>query len=252
MSRLGQLLKRALQQEGSPIGFPVGRRASSWPLVLLASVAQAKELEGALGLGAQAVVLVPEVAHTLREDLKGLQVPWGLVDPAPAKEDVEALKALGLDFIVFQPKEAEASVIFIEGVGLMAWPDTEVTDIELRLLAELPLEAVWSAPPPVPLTVAKQLSLRRLSTLCRLPLVIQLPPQADLLYLRCLMEAGVAGVVAPSLEELARLRDVIPSLPVHRRRGEHLKPLLPISSRAPAPQQEPEEESSLDVNVMVF
>ncbi len=247
MSKLGQLIRRALRREPAPLGFGVGPRTTSPPMLVLAAPTDLEGVRRAVDQGAHALLLPWEQAQALAGAMKEVSIPWGVRLPAARAALLPPLQEAGLDFLVLHPRESEAAVLLNEGLGLVAEPPPEASDTELRLLGELPLEAVLVPAPSSPLTVAQVLALRRFTFLAQLPGLAPLPSGADASYLRSLLGAGVVGVIAAP-QEVQALRQLIASLPPPRRREERREPVLPLISpaRAAPPPEGPEEPEEGD------
>ncbi len=242
MSRLAQLIRRVMRRESAPLGFGVGARTTPPPMLVVAMVGDEQEAQRAIDQGADAIILPLEVAQALAEALRGVKVPWG-VHAAPASPtQLAPLRAAGLDFLVLRPQESDAALLLAEGVGLVMEPSPTTSDLELRLLGELPLDAVLLQVPPPPLTVSQLLSVRRITYLCRQPALALVPPEAHPPYLRCLVDMGVAGAVASSFTQVEALRKAIASMPPGKRREERPEPVVPLTAVSTVPPEAPQEE----------
>jgi len=242
MSRLAQLIRRTLRREPAPLGFGVGPRTAPPPMLVVAMPIDGEGTRRALDQGADALLFPWEAAQALGPALKEVSVPWGVRLAAARADVLPPLREAGMDFLVLGPRESEARVLLGEGLGLVAEPLPEASDLDLRLLGELPLDAFLLEAPSPPLTVAQLMALRRLTYLCRLPALAIVPPEADPAYLRSLLDVGVvAAVTAP--EGVSGLRQALASLPPGRRREERPEPIVPLlaPSRAPLPAEEPQE-----------
>jgi len=241
MSRLAQLIRRVMRRESAPLGFGVGARTTPPPMLVVAMVGDEQEAQRAIDQGADAIILSLEAAQALGEALRGLKAPWGVRDPSSPTQ-LAPLREAGLDFLVLRPEESDATLLLAEGVGLVMEAAPTTSDLELRLLGELPWDAVLVQAPSPPLTVSQLLSLRRITYLCRLPALALVPPEAHPPYLRCLVDMGVAGAVASSFTQVEALRKAIASMPPGKRREERPEPVVPLTAVSTVPPAVPEEE----------
>ncbi|GBD14540.1 hypothetical protein HRbin25_00418 [bacterium HR25] len=247
MSKLSQLIRKASRVEPPPLGFGAVSREATASMLLLARfpAGPGERLREAASRGVDAVLVDGEGAASAASMLKGLSLPWGALLPEARREALGPLQEAGVDFLVFG-EGSEASLFWEEGLGLVLAAREESSDVELRLLESLPLDALWVPAPPSPLTVARQLTLRRFSGLARLPLLVEVRPPVDAAYLRGLRDAGVVGVVVDgevAWEEIPSLRQTVQSLPARgRRREERPEPVLPAATLLRPPQPEEEEE----------
>lgn len=242
MSRLAQLIRRVIRRESAPLGFGVGARSTSPPMLVVAMVSHEQEAQRAIDQGADAIVLSLEAAQGLGEALRGLKAPWGVYAAPSSPTQLAHLREAGLDFLVLRPQESDATLLLAEGVGLVVEPSPAASDLELRLLGELPLDAVLVQAPPPPLTVSQLMSLRRITYLCRLPALALVPPETHPPYLRCLVEMGVVGAVTASLGQVEALRKAISSMPPGKRREERPEPVVPLTAVSTVPPEVPQEE----------
>lgn len=162
------------------------------------------------------------------------------------RQAAKAAREAGLDFLVLKADSA-ADTLLEEGIGLVLAIQEDVSDTFLRTLEGLPLDALLLPPLQEPLTVQKQLELRRLVILSRRPLFLELDREIDSAQLEVLRSAGVAGIVVSGRrgqELVGALRKLIDSLPMPKRRREEKKDALlplPASTRPPTDDEEDED-----------
>ena len=248
MSKLADLIRRATRIEPAPMGFaPVSRQLPPTMLLLaLAGERWAKGAADAVAAGADAVLLTGRPSEKeLSEAVSAADGrPCGLLAGEASGEQASRLRQGGLDFVVLEP-QTPASALLDEQLGFLLHLREEPTDMQLRALDSLPLDALYLEREPSPLTIWRQVELQRISGLARKALLLLVHPDAgqdDLLGLR---EAG-AALVAIDLKErnavdaIKRLRGVIDGLPRRRRPRREERPgvLLP----GVAGQREHEEE----------
>ncbi|MEE8369583.1 MAG: hypothetical protein V3S00_02300, partial [Dehalococcoidia bacterium] len=152
----------------------------------------------------------------------------------------------GADFVVVEWPSVSAEVLLEEGIGLVLALGQDVSDTTLRLLADLPLDALVVPAPAAPLTLARLLEVRRLAALSRTTLLMEIGEEIGASRLQALRDAGVAGVIlaAGAQDRLPGLREAIDALPARgRRREERADAVLPAQgSVAEGEEEEGEEE----------
>jgi hypothetical protein len=174
-------------------------------------------------------------------------VPCGAQVMAASGGTVAALKEAGADFLVFDAEATSAEALLETEMGYVLALSGEPTDSFLRALDTFPLDGLWVHDWRGPLTVHRQIELRRVHLLSRTPLFIPVRPDIGPAELECLRNAGVVAVAvngaeAGTWQQLGDLRQAIDGLPARaRRREERPEVVLPLG-RELAPQVEEEEE----------
>lgn len=153
------------------------------------------------------------------------------------------LRKAGADFAVIATT-AEASALLEEKLGFVLALDDEVSDITLRTLRELPVEALIAPALEAPLTINRQLDLIRISSLSGKPLLTQAAGDIPEGQLRALRDAGVVGIILAGDEKhIGDLRKGIDSLPPRGERSkERMDAILPLMHPAAVEPDADEEE----------
>lgn len=248
MSKLADKIRKATHAEPGPIGFGAVAADKAAPTLLcLVRLAggQAKEAAQAAAGAADAFILDgADVSHLsgLAEKLGDatLGVRCTKADRATTAKAREA----GADFVVIDSESAAESILE-EKLGYVFVTPHEVSDIVLRVMETLPLDALLVPPPDGSFTLRRLLDLRRLSLFTRAPLLMEVPPDAGAPHLQALREAGVVGVILDGrhLGRLAALRAMLESLPPRgRRREERAEAILPAAVASVAAEEEEEED----------
>lgn len=247
MSRLAEVIRRAMRPQGAPLGFGLATaQKPDPPLLLLVRLSQgdtARAAEAAAA-GASAVIIDgarPEALRSRRE-LEG--VLWGARPAREEREDIASLQEAGADFAVLSPR-TPAEALLLERMGLVLALEDQSSDSELQVVRSLPLDALLLPPLEEPFTLERLLQLRRISFLSRMPLLMPLAADTSVPRLQALREAGVAGVIISGGEigHLPALREAVQALPLRsRRQEERSEAILPATSAAPSVQEEEEEE----------
>ena len=153
------------------------------------------------------------------------------------------LRKAGADFAVIATA-AEAAALLEKELGFVLALDKEVSDIALRSLRELPVDALIAPTLEQPLTINGQLELIRISSLSGKPLLTQVAGDVPEGQLRVLRDAGVVGIIVRGDDKhIGDLRKRIDSLPPRGERSkERMDALLPSMHPAAAEPDTDEEE----------
>ncbi len=253
MSKLADLLRRVTRSGPAPMGFGA-IQAKTPPTMLLGAIAGERWAEGvraAAGAGADAFLLSGEPGEgDLAEAVSAAEGrPCGLLASEPKGEAVSRLREAGLDFVVLEP-EARADALLDEELSVILHLRDELTDVQLRTLDGMPIDAIYLEVEAGPLSIRRQVELRRIGGLARKALCVPARPDAGREDLLCLRDAGVALLivdlgVAGATETLSRLRSVVDGLPPRerRRRGEGMEVTIPrAASEMPGAEEGEEEE----------
>lgn len=246
MSKLSDLIRRTTGADPAPLGFALGERKTK-PTMLLVAIASknpAREAADAAGAGADIVLLtgapsekeVQEAVSSAKDAAIGL-----MLDGSGKLKDIQQA---GADFVVLQP-DTPASVLLNEKLGFVFRVSDDLTDMQLRMLDALPVNAMYVEQNAAPLTIQRQLELRRVSGLTRKPLLLPVPSDADQDHLLALREAGVALLAVDmsvgGASALGSLRKLVDGLPKQNPHHEKTSVTLPLSSSRPIENEEEHE-----------
>lgn len=225
MSKLSNLIRRISRTEPAPLGFGSGPRKPSPTMLLVALVGErwSRSVADAAAAGADAFALTSKPSESDLTDAVSAAAgrPCGLISPQPGPDELDHARNAGLDFLVVAP-EAPASILNDESSGVLLQIKDDLTDIQLRTIEALDLDAVYLERQAGPLTIRQQMELQRFAGLARKPLLLQVRPNAEQPDLLCLRDAGAPLVALDlkdreAIEALRRLRGVIDALPQRRR-----------------------------------
>ena len=251
MSKLGDRIRKTMQTEAAPIGFRAVRPAKSPSMltVLLLDGADAAKVARALELGAGAVVLKGAPAGGIEAAVAAAgEAPCGVWPKQADAEEVKSLLAAEADFLVFDAESTPATALLEEKLGYVLALKDEQDDTYLRVLESVALDALFLEDWKGPLTLKKQVELRRVAGLSRKPLMLPVDLPIESGELECLRDAGVSvlfldGGDKKVLEEMPSLVKAIAELPGPRRRRETmLEVILPRAAEMAAEEEEEEEE----------
>jgi hypothetical protein len=235
MSKFRQLI-RDLGKAPVGLGFAaIGRAAPVRRILVLAEVADAASAAAAAEAGVDAVVAtgVASALDTITAAAKRPVAAW--VEDAD-RVSVQAARAAGADFFVFDDGRAHASALAVDEIGRVLVLGADQDEQRLRSVTGLDLDALLVTGDPNALTVRDLLALRRVSTHAGAPLLIasEQPPAAD--ALEAWRDAGAAAVLVRG--DVAALRAVVEAaetIPApRRRRPEGVTASLGLRGQSPA------------------
>jgi len=247
MSKLADRIRKVSRLDAAPIGFGAGavRRLTPTMLCLLRlSAGEAGKMAEAAAKGADFVIFDGIDAEELRgQAQKGEAVPLGVRvgQGQEGRVAVAAHREAGADFVVLDLESASGEALLEEGIGLVLAVGRDTPDTTLRLLGDLPVDALLVPMPDPPLTLGRLLELRRLSALSRTPLLMEVTPAIGASQLQAMRDAGVAGVIlkGSTLDLLPDLRAAIASMPPRgHRREERPEAILPVQALAPTEEEQ--------------
>ncbi len=224
MSKLSDLLRRITRFEAAPIGFGSSSRKKSPTMALVALVSEhhGRSVADAVAAGADAVLLagklndkeLAEAVAAAEENACGL-----LSNEADGEKLAQSGKA-GVDFLVLGT-ESPASALHQQDIGFVLQMTGEFTDIQLRTIEALSVEALYADNGSAAMTIKRQMELQRLTGLTRKPLLLKLPADTGEETLLCLRESSALLAVIDmkdgnALDELRRLRGVVDALPARK------------------------------------
>jgi hypothetical protein len=255
MSKLGDKIRKARRLESGVIGFGAMAAHPRTPSMLLMVHGPASSMRPPDDLadrGVDAVLLSlsnpqADMSQLAKWANKASDVPCGAQVMAASGKTVAALKEAGADFLVFDAEATSAEALLETDLGYVLTLAGESSDSFLRALDTFPLDGLWVHDWRGPLTVHRQLELRRVHLLSRTPLFVPVRPDIGAAELECLRDAGVVAVAVNGMEagawqQLGDVRQAIDGLPPRtRRREERPEVVLPLG-RELAPQAEQEEE----------
>ncbi|GEM_PF-6949666 len=249
MSKLVDKLK-SLNRDAAPIGFrPAGPSGRRPPLLVIGRVSMptdsSSSFAGALnGLDAAFVPgkeSTTEAVKRLGSAAPGLPLGFtaGELDPASFAGLAEA----GADFIVFGLNTA-AAVLQTEKLGRFLELAGEAEPSRVMTAGELAtvIDGVIISGAGTDITLEYLLACRRAVRLFGLPVLAEVPSSVTGVEIKCLWEAGVAGVVTADTGAITGIRKAVESLPKGERRqwGSRPRPVLPKLGESTTPAVEDE------------
>lgn len=178
---------------------------------------------------------------------------WGFAVEKVSIEDVDKAVEAGADFVVLPADETVLSPD--KDTGKVLQLDESVSDILLRAVNELPLDAVLVTGDSVTgtgITWRKLMQFRRFSGLVSKPVLVSIPPEVTSAELQLIWEMGISGVVvsvktASDVNLLNKVREIINGLQhPSPKKKERLIPFLPQGGAPTTKPEEPDEDDDDD------
>lgn len=250
MSKLTTLVRRITRYEPAPMGFGSSSRtpAPTMALVALVSEHYAQGVADAVAAGADALLLAgkPNDSELAEAVAAAEETACGLLTNEADVEKLAQLSQAGLDFLAVGTG-SPASALQQQDLGIVLHLTGEFTDIQLRTIDALSVEALYADNGSAPMTIQRQMELQRLTGLTRKPLLLRLPAATEEEDLLCLREASAPLVVIDmqernALDELRRLRGVVDALPPRKPPAREDSPgVLVPQAVAQAPSEDDDE-----------
>jgi hypothetical protein len=236
VSKLADRIRKAARIESQSIGF-MAARADKQATMLLGGLA--KDARGAAELARRGAdfVILQRAAPADGKDC-GDAIAGALIE---GEADAKAFKDGGFDFVVFDPDRTASTAVLEENVGYVMIAPKDASDTDLRAVEAFQLDAIDVGELKAPMTVRRQMELRRVYGLTRKPLFATVAADISVPALQALRDTNVISVMADSGDHIERLRKAIDALPprTRRRDDDRRTPLVP---RAAAVTGEDEHE----------
>lgn len=252
MSKLLEKLNRIGEGNPAPLGFgAMASRNRTSPMLLLALASSggisSKELAAA---GADAVVLKAKNATSVKAPEGDLT--WGVWLDSATREEVDALKEQGCDFLVFGPEKMPVDAVSeCEDVGRVLVLDADLSEERRETVYSLPVDCILAVPEKDgdSLTLTGLMDLMVIAGPSGKPALLLWNGALSKGELEALRSADVAGVLVDlsktDVAGLKQMKEVIDSLPRRGNKKDRPAALLPRAAQA-APQWEEEEEEYED------
>ena len=231
MSKFSERIRKAQRFQPQPLGFVTARSAAQATMVLAALAPDAAAAAELARRGADVVIVGTPDAPARPEPPGDIgQAIAGAWVAGSGDDEAKRLREAGYDFVVFDPDRASAAALLDDSVGYVLRLPDDLSDLEVRALEGFRLDAIDIGMLGGPLTVRRQIDLRRLHTLTRKPLMAAVRADISPPELRVLRDTNVTVVAAADGDAVAALRARIDALPERTRRkdeGERMTPFVP-------------------------
>ena len=240
MSKFVERLQQVLQPPVQSMGFINAKSEKTKPRIqLVVDVAAGKSKSELKELDKADALLVPISAVGADKTISGVRLATG-----DAREVEKSIKA-GVDFIIL-PASGEV-LPSDEKIGKILQVEAAITDILLRTVSALPVDAVLLKEEEngLALTWKRLMLIHRFSGLAGKPLLIEVLPAVTDTELQQIWEAGVSGVIVKTDAEQAEavalnLRNIIDKLTFpSKRKQEKSMAIVPHIESAP---EQPKED----------
>jgi hypothetical protein len=253
MSKFVDKLQNLSKSSATPIGFHPSVSEFKRPAMLLIaglSGAQVKEAKIVADVNADAGLILSEGlgAKVVKQMVEALgNVPLGAFAKGMSEEKINELGSVGCDFVVFDIR-TPAAVLHKEGMGKFLMIEPSLDQGLVRAVNSLDVDGVFinSKSGDSFVAVEHLLVCRRFVELLEKPVIMAVPSLVTKAELTSLWQAGVDGVVAPSIqsvEALTELKKMTSDLP-RGARGRRAKGgvVLPHYGGSVAGEEDEEEE----------
>ncbi|MBI4215922.1 MAG: hypothetical protein HY687_00800 [Chloroflexi bacterium] len=249
MSWFVEKLERITTPRPKPMGFGAAARAVKEPALLLLALLGPKEgLPPALPAGADAVVLRRLPKEKTGQESSQNQPPWGLALESVGAEETAKLQESSCDFVIFGAAGTATALLHDEDIGKILRADPDQPDSHLRVLANMPIDALFlELPSSGSLDMAALVHCQRLAMLAQRPILLHLAQSLQEGDLEGLWNVGVRALAvelatAPQglWEELRRAIDAF--TPAPKKDRERRSAVLPAVGLAPDLEDKEEEE----------
>jgi len=231
MSKLADKIRKVTRTQAQPIGFGSARAAAEPTLVLAARCDDASAAAEMVRKGADVVIIGSSKSPAAVSSANGVKdAIAGAWVPGKAAGEAKAYTDAGFDFVIFDPDQTAAVALLEDDTGYVMVLPADLGDAETRALESFHLDAIDIGAMDGPLTVRKQIDLRRLYAMVRKPLMTTVKGDVPEAELQALRDTNVVVVVAEDAGAVERLRKTIDALPArrrHRASEERPTPLVP-------------------------
>lgn len=218
-----------------PLGFKTTTTSPSQQMLLIAAlpqsnVAQLTEAE------VDAVLIHSQDSERElppQEIISGVgNIPWGVWLEATTEENVEELRKMSSDFLIFMASQAPASLLQ-EEIGKVVKITPPYEDGFIETIDQLPIDAILLdfRGEGENLTVSHIMNVQWIAGSINKPLLVAIKQRLDDKEIQALWEAGAKGVVVEIGDdhkpELTRLRQAIAALPSAPRKPRERRAVLP-------------------------
>jgi len=247
MSKFIDRLKQVFQPPPSPMGFRLKNAEDTRPKIQLVAHLHNYPQSQIENLAAADAIVISGT-KTIKNDI--LHGSW-LTDGT--FEEVDKAIETGADFAILP---ASGTILPSDKkIGKVLQINSSVTDVLLRTVNDLPLDAVLigeDSESDGPITWQKLMLCRRFTGMLTKPVLVPIPPAVTATELQLIWEARVSGVIidiksTSDIAVLENLRKLInglqyPSL----KKLEKLTPILPQAVAKPEKPEEPDEDDDDD------
>ena len=233
MSKLIDKLLKVSQPQPQAMGFKAVKAEIRPKIQLIANLATAnvKELPAA-----DAIILNASESRNMKSI-------WGVRSTKNGLEEIDQLIKSGADFAILSTNGE--TIPSEKKIGKVLEIEASITDILLRSVNEMPVDAVFLSNGELSLTYKRLMLIQRFASLVNKPLLVEVLPDITETQLQLIWETGASGIIVTVDAEQAEtvtknLRKVIDKLSYPSRRKRD-KSVVTLPHVVP-PAEEPEED----------
>ena len=242
LSKLSDKIRSAARSEPQPLGFGAVRAAVVSTMVLAAAAPDAGAAAELARRGADIVILGSAAAPAVVGSGKDAGAIAGARIGGKTAGEAAEYRAGGFDFIVFDPNTATATALLDEKIGYVLALPADLSDNELRTLEGFHLDAIDVGALSGPLTVRRQIDLRRIFAATRKPLMAAVDAAISIPELQALRDTNVLIAIVEGADNVERLRKTIDALPPRSRRKDDDRPTPLVPHNAMAEEESDEHD----------
>ena len=136
------------------------------------------------------------------------------------KNEIQRIKKLGIDFVIFDPTVSEASILNETKIGKIPIVKTTNSEEENRALAELPVDAIYidHSIGKSPITFQPIIEIQKITNSIEIPSIISCEPSIETSDLETIRNIGVRGIISPVKPEtdFDKFIKTIKNLPIQK------------------------------------
>jgi hypothetical protein len=243
LSKLADKIRNASRSEPQPLGFGSAKAAVAATMVLAGVAPDAQAAAELARRGADVVIIGSSsspAAAASGKDAAGAVA--GARIAGKAANEATAYREAGFDFVVFDPNSASATALLDDKIGYVLTLPDDLTDNEVRTLESFQLDAIDVGALAGPLTVRRQIDLRRIFAMTRKPLMAAVDAAISVAELQALRDTNVLVAVVEGAQNVERLRKTIDALPPRSRRKDDDRPTPLVPHNAMAEEESDEHD----------
>ena len=242
MSKLADKIRKVTRTTPQALGFGATTAAPEPTMVLAAIAKDASAASDLAKRGADVVIVGSSGSPAPTSNAPSLGDAFsGAWAAGKTDDEAKAYREAGYDFVVFDPNTTSATALFDQKTGYVMALPADITDNEVRTLESFQLDAIHIGALDGPLTVRRQIDLRRIYAMTRKPLMATVKAALGAAELQALRDTNVIVIAVEGGENIERLRKAIDALPPRSRRKDDDRP-TPLVPRTVGAGDEGEEE----------
>lgn len=227
MSNLIDELSKLDEQSPEPMGFGSASKSSRRPSVLIIGTTKLKALARKPKMAEAKVDAVLIEVDDAEEQLwdKALShignIPWGIRSHGISSDSLDKLIEQGCDFLIFEPKSSEASILNRDSLGKVVMVEPGIDQDKTAAIHSLALDAVLYEKVVLGemMTIGDLFDLARVRAQLGIPILVSTSRPIIPSEITPLREAGTAAILTSlaANKRIEQLKDEIDSLPSRKK-----------------------------------